>query len=220
MAGVYWGLKACRVWGDENKFWFHCETESVTALVGDLGIAIASFLLSHEGEMNGDDERLEEEGNGAEKGTWGEEGRIGRLFCRIDSHSKRCSVMNVIFLITYFTLLFLDSFLCRPVWICVGILGSRLGMSLPPFLPHRLSSVPDPNSWCENQIQAIPSIWQLKANWSVPSTISSKPCWVAHAWAICDGGTLELCSSEGSFEWICNIVERLPRPRRLDFNIK
>ena len=49
-------------------------------------IAIASFLLSY-GEMNRDDERLKEEGNGAEKGTCGEEGGIGRLFCRIDSHS-------------------------------------------------------------------------------------------------------------------------------------
>jgi len=62
-------------------------------------IAIASFLLSY-GEMNRDDERLKEEGNGAEKGTCGEEGGIGRLFCRIDSHSKRCSVMNMVFLIT------------------------------------------------------------------------------------------------------------------------
>jgi hypothetical protein len=62
-------------------------------------IAIAFFPLSY-GEMNGDDERLRGEGNSAEKGTWGEEGGIGRLFCRIDSHSKRCSVMNMVFLIT------------------------------------------------------------------------------------------------------------------------
>ncbi len=59
-------------------------------------IAIAFFHLSY-GEMNGDDERLRGEGNGAEKGTWGEERGIGRLFCRIDSHSKRCSVMNMVF---------------------------------------------------------------------------------------------------------------------------
>ncbi len=58
--------------------------------------------------MNGDDERLKEEGNGAEKGTCGEEGGIGRLFCRIDSHSKRCSVMNMVFLITSFPFLFID----------------------------------------------------------------------------------------------------------------